>query len=164
MREVRDGSAQQFRFFSRESFLEFSGSKLRQLTGRIENCIAKLEPGPDLGAPGPLNQNAVGGILLLHLAGNVRQWIVCAVGGAPDQRDRDSEFSAVAGISGAELLDRLRTNVGEAIEVISGLPPKRLSDRVNVQGYDVTVLEAVYHVPSTLFSTRPAKSSSRPSS
>jgi uncharacterized damage-inducible protein DinB len=125
-------------------FLEFSGNKLRQLTGRIESCVTKLSPDQVWARQGS-NQNAVGN-LLLHLAGNVRQWIVCAVGGAPDERDRDSEFSAVAGISGPILLDRLRTTVEEAIKLISGLPPKRLSERVTVQGYDVTVLEAVYHV------------------
>jgi uncharacterized damage-inducible protein DinB len=125
-------------------FLEFSGDKLRQLTARIESCVTKLSPDQVWARQGS-NQNAVGN-LLLHLAGNVRQWIVCAVGGAPDERDRDSEFSALAGISGPKLLDRLRTTVEEAIKVISGLPPKRLSERVSVQGYDVTVLEAVYHV------------------
>jgi uncharacterized damage-inducible protein DinB len=125
-------------------FLEFSGNKLRQLTGRIESCVTKLSPDQIWARQGS-NQNAVGN-LLLHLAGNVRQWIVCAVGGAPDERDRDSEFADVAGISAAELLDRLRTAVEEASDVISELPPKRLPERVYVQGYDVTVLEAVYHV------------------
>src|SRR5919202_6346411 len=50
--------------------------------------------------------NSVGN-LLAHLAGNVRQWIVSGVGGAPDTRDRRAEFAAQGGAGAAELLERL---------------------------------------------------------
>src|SRR5579862_1299439 len=36
--------------------------------------------------------NSVGN-LVLHLEGNVRQWIISGLGGAPDKRQRDQEFS-----------------------------------------------------------------------
>src|SRR5438876_11140845 len=36
--------------------------------------------------------NSIGN-LMLHLAGNIRQWIVSGVGGAPDERDRAAEFA-----------------------------------------------------------------------
>src|SRR5689334_8414345 len=37
------------------------------------------------------SSNSVGN-LLMHLSGNVRQWIVSGVGGAPDRRQRATEF------------------------------------------------------------------------
>jgi len=37
--------------------------------------------------------NSVGN-LMLHLSGNVRQWIVSGLGGAPDDRVRQLEFDA----------------------------------------------------------------------
>jgi uncharacterized damage-inducible protein DinB len=76
----------------------------------------------------------------------VRQWIVCGVGGAPDVRDRDSEFAARNGAPGADLKRALRQTVSEAIGVIRSLPEARLTERVTIQNYDVSVLEAIYHV------------------
>lgn len=81
---------------------------------------------------------------MLHLAGNVRQWTICGVGGVEDRRDRDSEFSAVAG---ENMMERLHTTVEEAVAAISNLPHSRLSERKTIQKhYEVTVLEAIYHV------------------
>src|SRR6266498_6145123 len=58
-------------------------------------------------------ENSVGN-LLLHLAGNVRQWIISGLGGAPDQRQRPREFSSRGGISKSEALSRLDATVSEA--------------------------------------------------
>lgn len=125
-----------------EEFLKFSREKLTQLFGHIETCVGKLTP-EQIWMRGAENENAVGN-LVLHLAGNVRQWIVCGVGGAPDHRDRDSEFAAR---SGEDMLDRLRAAVEEATAVLAALPPAKLADRKTIQKhYDVTVLAAIYHV------------------
>ena len=74
-------------------FLKYSCEKLTELMGRIETCVAKLTP-EQIWARGAENDNAVGN-LMLHLSGNVRQWIICGVGGAEDRRDRDSEFAEI---------------------------------------------------------------------
>jgi hypothetical protein len=76
----------------------------------------------------------------------VRQWIIAHVGGEPDTRERDAEFAARGDVSRSELKDRLRSTISAAAAVIESLPPGRLADRVTVQGYELTVLEAVYHV------------------
>jgi uncharacterized damage-inducible protein DinB len=123
-------------------FLKFSCEKLTELLTRIETCAAKLTP-EQIWMRGAENENAVGN-LMLHLAGNVRQWIICGVGGAEDHRDRDSEFEARAG---SDALDRLRVTVSEAVEVLKGLPHERLSELRTIQKHwDLTVLEAIYHV------------------
>jgi uncharacterized damage-inducible protein DinB len=125
-----------------EAFLKFSGEKLAQLFGRIETCVGKLTP-EQIWRRAADNDNAVGN-LVLHLAGNVRQWILCGVGGQEDRRDRDSEFAAR---SGDDVVSRLRPVVSEAVALIAALPPDRLTETRTIQKhYNVTVLEAIYHV------------------
>jgi hypothetical protein len=57
--------------------------------------------------------NSIGN-LLLHLAGNVRQWIVSSVGGAPDARFRSGEFAAREGADANALFAALRATLDEA--------------------------------------------------
>jgi uncharacterized damage-inducible protein DinB len=84
--------------------------------------------------------------LLLHLSGNIRQWIVCGVGGAPSERDRAAEFAARSGPTRDELLATLDDTVHEADGVLSKLNEGDLDRTVTIQGRDTTVLGAVYHV------------------
>ncbi len=125
-------------------FLTFSAEKLAQLMGRIDSCVQKLTP-EQIWMRADANQNAVGN-LLLHLNGNVRQWILHGVGGQPDLRDRDAEFAAKDGPGAKELLARLRTTVEEAAALLGALPAGRLMEHTQNQGYDCTVLAAIYHV------------------
>jgi len=125
-------------------FLNHAATKLTQLGQRVATCIAKLTPA-QIWMRGTENQNAIGN-LALHLNGNVRQWIVTGVGGQPTSRDRDAEFSARGGVDPAELTARLQESVAQAATVIRELPPARLTERVTIQGHDVSVLEAIFHV------------------
>jgi len=125
-------------------FLDFSRRKLQQFAARIEDCLGRLTE-EQIWARGADNENAIGN-LVLHLSGNVRQWIVSGVGGEADIRQRDAEFAAREGPSAAELAARLRGAVAEAVAVLESLPAERLAERVCIQGYDVTILEAIYSV------------------
>jgi uncharacterized damage-inducible protein DinB len=89
--------------------------------------------------------NSIGN-LLLHLSGNIRQWIVCGVGGKESDRDRASEFAARSGPPRDELLDRLNSTVREADAVIGSLNESDLDRTVTIQGRETTVSGAVYHV------------------
>ncbi|MGP0076597.1 MAG: DinB family protein [Bryobacteraceae bacterium] len=129
---------------SDEIFLKFSADKLEQLYGRIQDCIARLGP-EQIWTRSSENENAVGN-LVLHLSGNVRQWIGSGVAGLPDNRQRDTEFDARGGQSSSELAELLKTRVGEAAGIIRAVPAARLTERILPQGYDVTVLEAIAHV------------------
>jgi uncharacterized damage-inducible protein DinB len=126
------------------AFLTYSAEKLRQYTDRILICLDQLRP-EQIWTRGSENENAVGN-LVLHLAGNVRQWIGSGVAGRENVRDRDSEFAARGQISPAELRSLLRTTIDEAVAVIEKLTPERMAETIRVQGHDVTVLQAVYHV------------------
>lgn len=89
--------------------------------------------------------NSVGN-LLLHLEGNVRQWIVSGIGSASDVRDRAGEFAAREGATAQELLGRLERVLQEADEVLARLDPDDLTARRTIQGRDVSLLDALYQV------------------
>ena len=126
-------------------FVEFSASKLEQMMGRIEVCVGKLTS-EQIWMRGTEKQNAAGN-LLLHLEGNVRQWILSGVGGAPDHRVRSAEFSARDSTETREnLVARLRETVQAAAALIRGLNGEQLLETVQIQGYEGTKLQAVYHV------------------
>jgi uncharacterized damage-inducible protein DinB len=87
--------------------------------------------------------NSVGN-LLLHLTGNVRQWMVSGVGGAPDIRHRAAEFAAHNGPPRAELLANLNRTLDDVERVLHGLAPDALLEPRTIQGRDVTVLDAIF--------------------
>jgi uncharacterized damage-inducible protein DinB len=124
-------------------FLRYSVAKLRQESAHIDACVQTLTP-EQVWTRGGDAQNAIGN-LLLHLTGNLRQWILSGVAGVPIRRDRDGEFAALGGDPDVLRSDLLEV-VGDAIEVIEQLPEERLSEQVTIQGHDVSVLEAIYHV------------------
>lgn len=125
-------------------FLDFSITRLNQFTTQIIDCLGRLQE-DQIWTRGSENENAIGN-LVLHLSGNVRQWIVSAIGGAPDTRVRDREFAARGGVSALELAQGLRKTVAEAVVVLDGVTAGRLCDPLRIQARDTTVLEAVYHV------------------
>jgi uncharacterized damage-inducible protein DinB len=91
------------------------------------------------------SSNSIGN-LLLHLSGNVRQWIVVGLGGATDTRDRDAEFAQREVISRAELLNRLRQTLRDADHALAKFDPERLLDQFTIQGLQVVALSAILHV------------------
>jgi uncharacterized damage-inducible protein DinB len=125
-------------------FLECSAEKLGEFAGRIEFCLTKLNES-QLWERGHENENAVGN-LVLHLTGNVRQWILSGLGNQPDRRDRDSEFAARDGSAATELSARLRDTVEQAVQVVSGLTTAQLTRMYEIQGYRVSGVECVCHV------------------
>ena len=127
-----------------ETFLKASADSLLQLSGRIQDCIGRLTD-DQIWTRNAENQNAVGN-LVLHLCGNVNQWIGYGVGGRPDHRERDKEFQARGGLSGAQLKERLEKTVSDAVAIIRNVAPPVLLEKRSIQNYEITVLEAIYHV------------------
>jgi len=89
--------------------------------------------------------NSVGN-LVLHLCGNMRQWIISGLGGAKDVRKRDVEFSEKGPIPRDKLIAQLRETVREASAVVTRLSAADLVRSYSIQGYDVTGYEASIHV------------------
>jgi uncharacterized damage-inducible protein DinB len=125
-------------------FLDFSIRKLEQFLSRIGACVGKLND-EQIWRRGGDRDNAVGN-LVLHLSGNMRQWIIAGIGGQPDTRLRDGEFAARGEMTAAELMQKLESTVTEAVGVLRALSPDRLMETYQPQKYRVTIMEGIYHV------------------
>jgi uncharacterized damage-inducible protein DinB len=111
---------------------------------RIVSCVEQLSPQQIWWRPNDAS-NSVGN-LVLHLTGNVRQWIISGLGGALDDRQRDLEFSEHGPLPRRVLLSRLRRTAEEACRVLRGLSPEQLTRVHSIQKFRVTGTEAAFHV------------------
>lgn len=117
---------------------------VREYPTKIQRCLDAL-PADALWRRDDASENGVGN-LLLHLAGNVRQWIVSGIGGAPDERQRSAEFAARDGAAAPALMAVLRATLDEADGVLAALDERALGEQRRIQGRELRVLDAVYHV------------------
>ena len=111
---------------------------------KIERCLEKLTE-EQIWWRANEESNSIGN-LILHLCGNARQWIISGVGGQPDARVRDAEFEQRQVINRDELLTLLRSTLSELETTLRTLDPSTLLERRKIQGDDVDVLEAIFHV------------------
>jgi len=111
---------------------------------KIERCLELLTDEQIWWRANP-QSNSIGN-LILHLSGNVRQWIVSGLGGAADSRDRDAEFAHREVISREELITKLKQTLGDADAALAKFDVEKLLDRQSIQGCDVLALEAILHV------------------
>ncbi len=126
-----------------ELFLNYSIRKLEQMTAAISLCLGKLSD-EQIWQRDHANENAIGN-LVLHLCGNVQQWIGYSIGGDPDTRDRPTEFSATHQAQPV-LEQRLNATMGHALSILREFPPAKLGDTVHTQNGTLTALEAIYQV------------------
>ena len=110
---------------------------------KIEQCVVLLNDEQIWWRANP-ESNSIGN-LLLHLSGNVRQWIV-GLGGSPDTRDRDAEFAQREIITKDGLINGLRQTLNEADQTLATFDPNRLQERFTIQKADVSALAAIFHV------------------
>ncbi len=126
-------------------FLAFSRKTLfEQSWPRVKECVGALTDEQVWWRPNPAS-NSIGN-LLLHLDGNMRQWIVSSFNKIDDKRNRPAEFAAKDGLSAAELLARFGATLDEAGEVLDRLTVEELLAPYEIQGYHVRGIDAVYQV------------------
>jgi uncharacterized damage-inducible protein DinB len=111
---------------------------------KIERCLELLSDEQIWWRANP-QSNSIGN-LILHLSGNVRQWLVVGLGGAGDSRDRDAEFAQRDVVPRAELVARLTETLREADATLGAFDPDKLLENFRIQGLEVSALEAVLHV------------------
>lgn len=122
----------------------YAGHKLRQNLSQITRCACALDNVQIWHRAAPRN-NSVGN-LILHLTGNVRQWIIGGVCRRPVERDRQAEFAANGPLPIEPLLAELERVVMTASDEIARLPAGELGAKRTIQGYEVLVAVAVMHV------------------
>jgi len=115
---------------------------LQQCVEKIRHCLAQLSAEQVWWRPEP-SMNSIGN-LVLHLTGNLRQWVVAGLGGEPDIRDRPAEFSQRVAISGDALLESLVRVVDDSARILSKLSAAEMSRTRRIQGFDVTGWAALF--------------------
>jgi hypothetical protein len=128
-----------------ELFLKHSRKKLLdEYWPRMKSSVEPLTDEQIWWRPNAAS-NSIGN-LLLHLNGNVTQWLVASFNGYRDERNRPVEFKERRLISRHELLERMGATMAAAGETLAQLTPEQLTRVYEIQGYTVTGLDAVYQV------------------
>jgi|SRR5882724_9163263 len=111
---------------------------------KIERCLEQLSD-EQVWWRANINSNSIGN-LILHISGNARQWIVCGLGGQPDDRKRDAEFAERRVVPRDELLAHLKKAVSDFDQTLESFDSARLLDQFQIQGTMTTALAAILHV------------------
>lgn len=127
-----------------EAFVQESVRRLREGQERIHACVRRLSDEHLWHRP---NAHVVSvGNLVLHLGGNVGQWINATLGRTEDRRQRQLEFDTQGPLDRRDLLEGLDGVLVRAIEVIQGLRPADLLQQWSVQGFRESGTAIVVHV------------------
>lgn len=111
---------------------------------KIERCLERLTD-EQIWWRSNEQSNSIGN-LVLHLCGNARQWSVCGLGFEPDHRIRDAEFAQRDVLPRADLVQLLQTTIADVETVLRQLDPSVLLEQRTIQGSEVDVLHAIFHV------------------
>lgn len=125
-------------------FRRYAIDKLADHFAQVRRCTALLSEELVWFRPNP-SSNSVAN-LLLHLAGNVRLWIVGGIGGKSVQRDRNAEFARRDGLTKQELLDPLASVMEEAYAVLQWITDPALTREYTIQKYRLSGIAAIVHV------------------
>ncbi len=117
---------------------------IEESVAKIKKCLHLLSEEEIWYRP---NENTVSiGNLVLHLCGNVRQWILSGIGNREDKRTRDQEFTEKGPLPTRDLMNNLDTLMAEVEEVLDELTPQQLVIKRKVQGHDETPVGILIHV------------------
>jgi Protein of unknown function (DUF1572) len=117
--------------------------ELQSALKRLEHCLCQLNDEQVWWRSQP-SLNSIGN-LILHLCGNLRQWIVAGVGGASDVRNRPAEFADRGQIPKEELIRRLQAVVEEAQRILACVNTRQLAEVRRIQGFDLTGMAAIFN-------------------
>jgi uncharacterized damage-inducible protein DinB len=127
-----------------KEFNEQSIHRLGENTAKINACLNELKENEIWQSPGTTS-NSIGN-LVLHLCGNITQYVISSLGETEDIRERDKEFSTKDGHTGSMLLNKLTGTVSKAIDIIKKLDEKALMKIYSVQGSGLSGVGIIIHV------------------
>ena len=117
---------------------------MKESVPRIKKCLSKLSYEEIWRRP---NDETVSvGNLVLHLCGNISQWVLSGLGNNPDNRERDLEFNKTGGIMAEQLIQDMDNLMQKVSDVLDNLSPRDLVEVRNVQGFEETGLAILVHV------------------
>ena len=125
-------------------FIESSCYRMDESLRMIRKSFELLDEEDLWKRPNPASNSM--GNLLLHLQGNIRQYIISSLGGARDIRERDKEFEAEQGPDGATLLMGLANTILEAKACMWKSTTEELLRKRKVQGFNLSGIGIIVHV------------------
>lgn len=123
---------------------EFELRVIKESLARIEQCLGILSQ-EQIWHRQNANTNPIGN-LVLHLEGNIRQYIISGVGGEKDVRVRAEEFVGGYSLTAEELIEKIKPTLVLANEAVQLLSFGQLDEEVTIQGFPHTRLSAIIHV------------------
>jgi uncharacterized damage-inducible protein DinB len=131
-----------------ENFLAFAITRLKLTQTEIRRCCDQLSE-EQMWHRGGDYENSVAN-LLLHLEGNMRQWMIHGITGRPDVRRRDDEFALAPTVTATEARAAFNATVEEVCHVLGSLPPDRILEVIDPQPTgtwrNLTIVEAVFQI------------------
>jgi uncharacterized damage-inducible protein DinB len=127
-----------------DEIIEQAIFRLEENTAKIERCLNELSEEEIWKKPNN-SSNSVGN-LILHLCGNITQYIISSLGENEDNRKRNIEFETTSGYNRLELFKKLTETIDQAILTIKNLSDKDLLKFRSVQGFDYSGIGILIHV------------------
>ncbi len=127
-----------------KEFIEQSIYRMDENSHRIIKCVGELDEDEIWKSPND-HSNSIGN-LILHLCGNIRQYIISALGETEDKRRREEEFSTKKGFTKTELLNQLTEIIKSSEQVIKEIGESQLTKIYSVQGFNLTSIGIIIHV------------------
>jgi len=145
---------------SSNAFIERSMRQVDHARGAINHCLDQLQD-EDIWWTPREGSNSIG-ILIQHLMGNLGQWAISGIGGEADVRDRPSEFRVERTTPKEELQAAFGDLLDRVKDVYSNVRAAELIEPRRIQGFDTSVLDAIYgtmchlelHTGQVLYLTR----------
>lgn len=125
-------------------FISQAVFRMQENTLRIEKCLQLLSE-EDIWKKPNEAANSIGN-LMLHLCGNITQYIISSLGNKEDNRVRDEEFSIQGGYDKKQLFQKLTAAIEEAVHIIRALDENKLMTIRSVQGFQLSGIGSIVHM------------------
>ena len=127
-----------------KEFIKQSIYRIEENTQRIIKCLDEIDETEIWKFPND-HSNSIGN-LILHLCGNIRQYVVSALGETEDTRERNKEFSTKTGHAKQRLLNDLTNTISGAVGIIGNMDENKLTKIYSVQRFDLSGIGIIIHV------------------
>ncbi|MRX63958.1 DinB family protein [Maribacter luteus] len=127
----------------KEEFVQNSLYRLDENTRMNTISLEKLSEADVWKRPNE-SLNSIGN-LILHICGNINQYVISSLGQQEDTRERDLEFETRSGHTKTELLEKLKETVETAKRVINDASIEQFVRKRDVQGFYFSGIGVVLH-------------------
>ena len=128
----------------RDLFIDSIEVRIKESLDRIETCFGLLSE--EMIWEKMNSQMNCAGNLVLHLNGNIRQYIISGLGMAKDVRQRNMEFELSSRIGKEDLWSAHHNTVTEALRIIVSMKNSGLTKKLRIQGFETNATDVLIHV------------------